>query len=274
MQDLYQAIARMRHSKFPVLLLGESGTGKSLIAKVLHDFGDGASGVFRKITFSGMAASEMENIISGISNAAGDADLHPYSTLYLNEILEIPKSVQARLLQWLEGLNDLEEGQSVRIIASTSEDIETAVTNGEFREDLFYRLSVVPLRIPPLRERLEDVPDLARHFLKMAAADGAVANYIEPDGIALLKQHLWPGNVRELENLVHRICLLHSKETIKQEDINEQLGVRSVPAPNEDPENVTGFPSLREATRHFVDRYFDVLDMNSKETDIYQRFLG
>lgn len=274
MQEVYQAIARMRGSTLPVMLRGETGTGKSLVARVLHEFSSRASGKFEKITFSGMSAIEIEQVLFGRDGKSGVTSRLGGGTLYLNEIVDMPSQIQARTLQWLSMQDSSEHGGNVRVVCSTSDDLESAIAAGRFREDLYYHLSVVPLKLPPLRERLDDVPDLARHFLQKAALDGGVASHIDPAGMTVLKNHFWPGNVRELENLIQRLCLLYAKETLTENDIIPNLDLRAEQPQLDGEYPISGFANLREATRHFADRFFDEFDMDKGEQNIYQHFLS
>jgi len=145
---------------------------------------------------------------------------------------------------------------------------------GLFREDLFHRLAMFPIAIPPLRERLEDVSDLARYFLTQTAAENSFTHYIEPDGMRVLRNHMWPGNIRELENLIKRLCLLHQQETITAAMIEEQIA----PAINENPAfsngNHVSFDTLSNATAYFVERYFDANNEPFPKDGIYPKFLA
>ncbi len=274
MQKVYQAIAKMRHSNLPIMLQGESGTGKSLIARVLHDYGDRAGNGFEKLTLSGMSAPEIEQVMFGADGHSGIISKLSGGTLFFNEVLDMPTQIQARVFQWLGSMEDAKDEADVRVISATSDDLEEAIRSGRFREDLYYRLSVVPLTFPPLRERREDVPDLARHFLKKEALAGAVANHIEPEGMNLLKEHNWPGNVRELENLISRLCLLHPKESLSENDLSGHLKVQ-IETEQSDFDNIRqGFSSLSEATKYFADRYFDPDDVNGESGDVYAHFLS
>ncbi|RMF10135.1 MAG: nitrogen regulation protein NR(I), partial [Alphaproteobacteria bacterium] len=157
-------------------------------------------------------------------------------TLFLDEIGDMPMEAQTRLLRVLQESEYTTVGgrtpikTNVRIIAATNRDLQQQIDQGLFREDLFYRLNVVPLRLPPLRERLEDVPDLVRHFLKEAAKEGLPAKNIESAAMERLKRHHWPGNVRELENLVRRLTALYTQDTITTDLVEAQLSTNARPS--------------------------------------------
>src|SRR5690606_9438331 len=158
-------------------------------------------------------------------------------TLFLDEIGDMPMDAQTRLLRVLqEGEYTMVGGRSpiktnVRIVAATHRDLSQMIRQGLFREDLYYRLNVVPIRLPPLRERLDDVPDLAQHFLRLAQRDGEAPKTIAPDALRLMQAYAWPGNIRELENLVRRLSALHADEQISLEIVQNELHVGDRPAP-------------------------------------------
>ncbi len=225
MQDIYRVLARLMNTDLTVMITGESGTGKELVARALHDCGKRRFGPFVAINMAAIPRELIESELFGHEKGAFTGATNRYAgrfeqaeggSLFLDEIGDMPIEAQTRLLRVLqEGEYTTVGGRmpistNVRIIAATHRDLRTAVRQGLFREDLYYRLNVVPLRIPPLRERSEDIPELITHFLSRAEADGMPAKTFVPDAMARLQDYRWPGNVRELENLVQRLsALLH-----------------------------------------------------------------
>jgi two-component system nitrogen regulation response regulator GlnG len=223
MQEIYRILARLTQTDLTVMITGESGTGKELVARVLHDFGKRRQGPFVAINMAAIPRELIESELFGHekgaftgaqTRTAGRFEQAEGGTLFLDEIGDMPLEAQTRLLRVLQQGEYTTVGgrtpikTNVRIIAATHRDLKTQIQQGLFREDLFYRLNVVPMRLPPLRERQEDVGDLIRHFLRMAGREGLGQKSIETAAIERLKSHAWPGNVRELENLVRRLVAL------------------------------------------------------------------
>lgn len=238
MQEIYRVLARLMATDLTVLINGESGTGKELIARALHDYGKRRNGQFVAVNMAAIPRELIESELFGhekgaftgaTARAPGRFEQADGGSLFLDEIGDMPLEAQTRLLRVLqEGEYTSVGGRSpirsnVRIIAATHRDLRQLVSHGLFREDLYFRLNVVPIRIPPLRERTEDIPELVRHFQSSLAADGLPAKNLEPAAIARLKTHKWPGNVRELENLVRRLAALYSHETIGVDLIEAEL---------------------------------------------------
>jgi two-component system nitrogen regulation response regulator GlnG len=197
-------------------------------------------------------------------------------TLFLDEIGDMPFEAQTRLLRVLqEGEYTTVGGRTpirtdVRIIAATHRDLRQLIQQGLFREDLFYRLNVVPLRLPPLRERREDIPDLARHFLRQAEAEGLPAKMIDLGAAEVLKAHDWAGNVRELENLVRRLAALYSDEVITADIVRAELaGAPPIPTPGSGSEA----DSLGAAIEHHLTRYFAAHGGDLPPPGLYDRIL-
>ena len=220
MQEIYRVLARLTRTDLTVMITGESGTGKELVAKVLHDYSKRRNGPFVAINMAAIPRELIESELFGHEKGAftgaqarteGRFQQAEGGTLFLDEIGDMPMEAQTRLLRVLqEGEYTTVGGRTpirtdVRIIAATHRELKSQIQQGLFREDLYYRLNVVPLRLPPLRERLEDVGDLVRHFLRVAAKAGLGHKSIETAAIERLKQYHWPGNVRELENMVRRL---------------------------------------------------------------------
>ena len=220
MQEIYRVLARLTRTDLTVMITGESGTGKELVASVLHDYSKRRNGPFVAINMAAIPRELIESELFGHEKGAftgaqarteGRFQQAEGGTLFLDEIGDMPMEAQTRLLRVLqEGEYTTVGGRTpiqtdVRIIAATHRELKTQIQQGLFREDLYYRLNVVPLRLPPLRERLEDVGDLVRHFLRQAAKAGLGHKSIETAAIERLKHYHWPGNVRELENMVRRL---------------------------------------------------------------------
>jgi two-component system nitrogen regulation response regulator GlnG len=238
MQHLREMIGRVARSQAPVHISGESGTGKELVARALHDYGKRRSGPFVAINMAAIPRELIESELFGHERGAftgattrtqGRFEQANGGTLFLDEIGDMPPEAQTRLLRVLQEGEFTSVGgrqpikANVRIIAATHRDLRNAIRQGQFREDLYYRLNVVPIRLPPLRERLDDIPELANHYLRMATADGLPSKVLSPEAMARLKQHRWPGNVRELVNLVRRLSALYSEEVIGVETIEAEL---------------------------------------------------
>ena len=238
MQEIYRSIARLTTTDLTVMVNGESGTGKELVARALHDYGRRRAGPFVAINMAAIPRELIESELFGhergaftgaLNRAQGRFEQAAGGTLFLDEIGDMPAEAQTRLLRVLqEGEFTTVGGRApiranVRIVAATHRDLRQAIRAGQFREDLFYRLNVVPIRLPPLRERTEDIVVLARHFLDRARESGLSAKTLDAGAIERLRQHRWPGNVRELENLMRRLTALYPQETITEEVIAAEL---------------------------------------------------
>jgi two-component system nitrogen regulation response regulator GlnG len=238
MQEIYRTIARLTTADLTVMISGESGTGKELVAHALHDYGRRRGGPFVAINMAAIPRELIESELFGHERGAftgatnrnqGRFEQANSGTLFLDEIGDMPPEAQTRLLRVLqEGEFTTVGGRqpiraNVRIIAATHRDLRAAIRQGQFREDLFYRLNVVPIRLPPLRERTEDLADLARHFLERARDDGLPAKSLDQSAVEALRRHRWPGNVRELENLMRRLAALCPDEVIGAATVRAEL---------------------------------------------------
>ena len=238
MQAVYRIIARVVPTDLSVMILGESGTGKELAARALHDLGPRRAGPFVAINMAAIPRELIETELFGHERGAftgaaarstGRFEQAQGGTLFLDEIGDMPAEAQTRLLRVLQSGDFTTVGGSrtiradVRIISATNQDLGKRIAGGQFREDLFYRLNVVPLHLPALRERGGDIAILARHFLDRAAADGLPRKALDPAAIEVLSLHGWPGNVRELENLMRRLAALTSGERIDASDVAAEL---------------------------------------------------
>ncbi len=243
MQEIYRTLARLISTDLTVIISGESGTGKELVAKALHDYGPRRKAPFVAINMAAIPRDLIESELFGHERGAftgatqrhmGRFEQAEGGTLFLDEIGDMPVEAQTRLLRVLQESEYTTVGgrtpirTNVRIIAATHHNLRRLVAQGLFREDLFYRLNVVPIRLPPLRERREDVPTLVRHFLAQAEKEGLPGKRVDELAMERLSAYRWPGNVRELENLVRRLAALYSQEVIGADVIEAELS--EVPA--------------------------------------------
>ncbi len=244
------------------MIVGESGTGKELVARALHDYGRRRKGPFVAVNMAAIPRELIESELFGhekgaftgaTARMAGRFEQADGGTLFLDEIGDMPLEAQTRLLRVLQQGEYTSVGgnspikTNVRIIAATHRDLRRLIEQGQFREDLFFRVNVVPLRLPSLRERSEDIPDLVRHFLARAAAEGLPRKEIAADAVARLKQYRWPGNVRELENLVRRLMAIDIDDTISTASVTRELA--AVPPPPEAEARPRGEGTLAELHR-------------------------
>jgi two-component system nitrogen regulation response regulator GlnG len=220
------------------MIIGESGTGKELVARALHDFGKRRGGPFVAVNMAAIPRELIESELFGHEKGAftgaaarsiGRFEQAQGGTLFLDEIGDMPIEAQTRLLRVLQSGEYTTVGgrtpirADVRIVAATHRDLRQLIRQGLFREDLFYRLNVVPIRLPPLRERSDDIPALVRHFLTTASAQGLPGKTLDQAAMDRLKAYRWPGNVRELENLVRRLAALYAQEVIGVDVIEAEL---------------------------------------------------
>jgi len=224
MQDVRRKIELVARSSATVLVRGESGTGKEVVARAIHQASDRRERPMLAVNCAALSENLLESELFGHEKGAftgadrmrrGRFELADGGTLLLDEISEIAPSLQAKLLRVLQESTFERVGSSisqqvdVRVVATTNRNLERAVADGKFREDLFYRLNVVPIDLPPLRRRAEDVPDLCRHFLhQVSKRDRSPFRHIDTDALRLLQRYDWPGNVRELQNIMERACVL------------------------------------------------------------------
>jgi len=244
MQEVLATVERVAPTNSTVLLGGESGVGKDLIARAIHEKSRRASGPFIKINSTAIPENLLESELFGYEKGAftganaskpGKFELADKGTLFLDEIGDVPPTIQVKLLRVLQEREFERLGGTrtvkvdVRLIAATNRDLREALEQGTFREDLYYRLNVVPIDIAPLRQRKEDIPDLVNLFISRFAGDsGKQVKSISPDAMQILVNYHWPGNVRELQNIIERACALAKGTVIGPEDIH--LDVRPAKA--------------------------------------------
>ena len=238
MQDLYKSIARLSQNDLTVMIYGESGTGKELVAKALHKYSTRSEKPFIALNMAAIPNDLIESELFGHEKGSftgahqksdGKFKLAEKGTLFLDEIGDMPIDAQTRLLRVLqEGeftpIGGKEKIQAdTRIIAATHKNLSNLIEKGEFREDLFYRLNVVPISIPPVRERKEDVPELVNHFLDKAKDLQLEPKKFTTESFQILEKYQWPGNVRELENFILKLCALYTDENIMNDDLAEEI---------------------------------------------------
>ena len=238
MQAVYRMITRVLRNDLTVLILGESGTGKELVAEAIHQLGNRGSGPFVAVNTAAIPHDLIESELFGhekgaftgaIARQMGKFEQASGGTLFLDEIGDMPLDAQTRLLRALQSGRIRRVGGAdeirldCRIIAATNRDLLPMIAAGTFREDLYYRLAVVPIELPPLRERADDIEALSRHFLAAAAAEGLPRHHLTPAGAALLARQPWRGNVRELRNLIYRLALMARDEAIDVATIEPML---------------------------------------------------
>ena len=285
MQEIYRVMARLMTTDLTVMITGESGTGKELVARALHEYGRRRNGPFVPVNMAAIPRELIESELFGHEKGAftgasqrnvGRFEQAEGGTLFLDEIGDMPLEAQTRLLRVLQqgeyttvgGRNSIRT--DVRIVAATNRDLRQQIGQGLFREDLFYRLNVVPIRLPPLRERREDIPDLVRHFLNRTAEEGLPSKTIDRAAMDRLVGHRWTGNVRELENLVRRLAALYSEEVIGVEIIERELA-DPTPTPVEEV-NPAG-ESLGSAVEYHLSKYFEAHGDDLPPSGLYDRVL-
>ncbi len=286
MQEVYRLIARVVPNDLTVMVLGESGTGKELVARAIHDMGPRASRPFIALNMAAIPRELIESELFGhergaftgaAARAAGKFEQAQGGTLFLDEIGDMPIEAQTRLLRVLQSGEFTTVGgmrsqrADVRIVSATNQDLLALTQNGRFREDLYYRLNVVPLHLPPLRARPEDIPALARHFLETAAQEGLPRKTLDAHALDALRQHSWPGNVRELENLMRRLAVLERGDTIGVAAIAAGLGQGVRPPP---PPPVDDSQGLAESAAAHIARYFAGFGDNLPPDGVYDRLLA
>ena len=285
MQEVYRILARLMNTDLGVMITGESGTGKELVARALHNYGLRKAGPFVAINMAAIPRDLIESELFGHEKGAftgadrampGKFEQARGGTLFLDEVGDMPLDAQTRLLRVLQegeftrvGGREVQTAD-VRIIAATHQDLRSLINEGRFREDLFYRLNVVPIRLPPLRERLEDVPDLARAFLRKAETEGLPRKTISKEALDILKKQEWSGNVRELENLMRRLCVLCPDDVISGAVVGQEISAR--PSSASSPQAAQP-QRLAQAIEAHLRRYFDLHGDSLPPDGLYDRIL-
>ncbi len=289
MQEVYRTIARIARTDLSVLITGESGTGKELVAKSLHDYSPRKKEPFIAVNMAAiphdLVESELFGHTKGAFTGATSASQGRFSqaqngTLFLDEIGDMPLEAQTRLLRVLQ------EGEfrpigaanviktNIRIIAATHRNLLDLVNQGLFREDLLYRLNVVPLHIPPLRDRPEDIAELVNHFLEQAPIEGLPVKIINADALDYLTRYHWPGNVRELENMIKRVSALHPDPSISLQTVQKAFGLKlDYPQSYNDTHISKNSENLSEAVDRILSEWFKAHGNQSMAPGLYERVL-
>jgi two-component system nitrogen regulation response regulator GlnG len=283
MQEVYKLVGRMVNNDATVLLRGESGTGKELVARAIHFKSPRWRGPFVAVNCSAIPHGLLESELFGhergaftgaTERRAGKVEQASGGTLFLDEIGDLPVELQPKLLRVLQEREFSRVGgfetlrMQARVIAATNQDLESAVAEKKFREDLYFRLRVIPIDLPPLRERREDIAELTDYFIGKAMREmGANARYISPEARAKLQNYTWPGNIRELENTVLRAALLAPANTVRSDDI--ELGRGGMRSPNSNLDNHASLTDL------IARRITEMIESNGNEPrDLYQKLVG
>jgi two-component system, NtrC family, nitrogen regulation response regulator GlnG len=287
MQDVYRVMARVMPTDLTVMILGESGTGKELVARALHDLGPRRNRPFVAVNMAAIPRELIESELFGhergaftgaVSRAVGRFEQAQGGTLFLDEIGDMPIEAQTRLLRVLqEGEYSSVGGRSlnktdVRIIAATNKDPRKLVEQGRFREDLFYRLNVVPIRLPSLRQRGDDIAELARHFLQSAARMGLPHKTLDSGAIEWMRHYSWPGNVRELENLMRRLAALAREDVITSPML--ELELRDARQETGSGGGALRSEGLADAVEQHLARYFATFGKDLPPDGLYDRVLA
>jgi two-component system nitrogen regulation response regulator GlnG len=257
MQTLYRLVARVMNTALPVLITGESGTGKSLIARAVHDFSDRRSLPFVTVTSSDLAGADGPSMI--LSRAKG-------GTILFDEVGDFDAGAQARIVRLLDTLGD----NAPRIMATSQGNLSALIEEGGFRDDLFYRLSGVTIAVPALRERVDDIPLLADHFLGAAERDGAPLRRLSPGAMDMVRAYSWPGNVRQLENTVRRLVFTAAADEITRAEVDAVLGNQPAMEPMRG--GAEGEKLSVSVGRH-LQRYFDLHGGTLPPPGLYNRIL-
>ncbi|HXV19371.1 MAG TPA: sigma-54 dependent transcriptional regulator [Desulfuromonadales bacterium] len=242
MQQVFDMVRRVAATEATVLITGESGTGKELIARAIHNGSERREGAFVAVNCAAIPADLLESELFGhlkgaftgaVKDRKGKFELADGGTLFLDEVGELPVELQPKLLRALqereiEPVGGTPRRIDVRVVAATNRDLEAAMGEGTFREDLYYRLAVIPVHLPALRQRRSDIPLLVRHFLQKHGAGAAVT--VDAAALAALAAYDWPGNVRELENAVERMLILRRGEVIGEADLPPKVRGEGKPA--------------------------------------------
>lgn len=288
MQGIFKVLARLITNDLTVLIQGESGTGKELVARALHALSKRKAAPFIAINMAAIPRELIESALFGHEKGAftgahqrqlGAFERAQGGTLFLDEIGDMPMEAQTRLLRVLQQGEFSPVGATrtikadVRIIAATHHDLSQRVAKGDFREDLFYRLNVVPVAVPALRERTEDIPLLANHFLKLAQSRGLPSKQLDAMAMAALKDHAWKGNIRELENLVYRLCALQTPPTLRAEDVMAHLGAPIILPFVTEATTAPSAENLSDQVQRHIRHYFATHGSDVPMTGLYDSVL-
>jgi DNA-binding NtrC family response regulator len=279
MREVFDSIGDLADVDVPVIIQGESGTGKELVALAIHNEGQRAAGPFVPVNCGALPGELLESELFGhvrgaftgaIRDKRGRFELAHGGTLFLDEVADLPKDLQVKLLRVLqEGVFDRVGGEKstsvdVRVISAANRDLKTEVEKGRFREDLYYRLKVIPIHMPPLRKRKSDIPLLVEHCLQKAAGEGQYSEGVSPEAMARMMDYSWPGNVRELQSALYFALIKAKRNTIEPRHLPPEVMVlrgekQSVPDDHSDPSHMQN--------EHFDDRQ-NARDRRLTELDV------
>ncbi|MFV0245706.1 MAG: response regulator [Qingshengfaniella sp.] len=257
MQALYRLVARVMNTELPVMIVGESGTGKSLIARAIHDFSDRRTMPF--VVASGRDLEGVDGPSSLLARARG-------GSILFDEVGDLGPEDQAKIVRMLDNFTDT----APRIMASSQSDLAPRIDSGGFRQDLYYRLSGVTINVPSLRERVDDIPLLADHFLARSERDGAPQRRFSDEAMEMIRAYSWPGNVRQLENTVRRLVVTSPEDLISRGDVDQVLGSQPTMS------TIAGSPEndrLASSVATHLRRYFDLHGGVLPPPGLYQRIL-
>lgn len=273
-QEAYVMAARAANSNASILVLGETGTGKEYLARAIHYQSPRTNGPFVKVSCVALSETLLESELFGhekgaftnaVSKRIGRFEMADGGTLFLDEIGDIPMSVQLKLLRVLQEKEFERVGGNetikvdARIVAATNRDLERAIADNQFREDLYYRLNVISIKLPPLRERQEDIPELAYHFMRRICNDmNKHIDDISPEAMEMLKAHRWPGNLRELNNCIERAVILCNGRKI----LPEHLGIKSEKQSPSNCSDTSDLKSLAEVEKEHILKVLSACENN------------
>lgn len=268
MQDVYRFLARILHTDLSTIITGESGTGKDLLARAMHDLGPRSAMDFVRINISSSNFDKIEGTLVG---GKEDLKISPASkgaTIYFDEISEMSDEIQLQLLDLLR--SDSVIDKKYRLISSSRLSLQNLISQGVIREDLFYRLNVVNINLPPLRDRIGDIPDLTKHFLQLSVMLGLPQKTISIKAMQLLQNAQWMGNIRELENFINRLVVLVSDDEISANHVEENLNL--IPSMNSDDLDTSNGKLSSSVERH-IKRYFDLHGETLPPPGLYNRIM-
>ena len=285
MQEIFRIMARLMKTDLTVLISGSSGTGKKLVAKALHNFGQRKTQPFVTVSLAALPTELVEEELFGREKLSqfgnptiGKLEQEEGGTLFLDGVSDIPLLAQSRLLGVLQSgeFTKTSGGQpiktNVRILASTNQDLKSLINEGKFREDLFYRINVVPIKLPNLNQRVSDINELVFHFLALADNSGLGLKTISSEAIVLLKKLSWPGNVRELENFINKMVVLCRDQIISATDVTRELEVSpsNLKLSNDKDFQPDRFSIVVE---NHLKRYFELHGNNLPPPGLYERVI-
>ncbi|HCP18761.1 MAG: nitrogen regulation protein NR(I) [Candidatus Puniceispirillum sp. TMED52] len=295
MQDIYRSIARLMATDLTVMITGESGSGKEVVAKAIHDLGGRSKKPFVALNMAAIPHDLIESELFGYEKGAftgadkqtqGRFDQAAGGTLFLDEIGDMPTETQTRLLRVLQDGYFTRVGgresirANTRIIAATHKNLDAEIENGAFRQDLFYRLNVVPISVPPLRERAEDIPDLINHIMEKSLSEGLQIKSVSASALNMMMRYPWPGNVRELENMVRRLLVLIDDDEIDDHHLDDMARFLADPinkTPNDADHDGDGMAQPHNLSQCIIDhigRYFEAHEGDLPTHGIYDRIIA